>query len=265
MRSNSDPSFDQRIADWLEHDPSRAPDAVLETVLAAVPSIPQRRRRLVFGLARTDRAGGWRTIPVNSTFKLAVGATATMAVIVAGLVLLSPRMTPGIGGPGTTPTPAPSPPPSTAWQSHTSEDFAYTIDYQPDWTVTPARDPWPEGGWPNPSSHSVDRLGPASDDSLWVMVSSRELTAGETFADLRAELDTDNASICDVSNPRTVTIDGHEGRSEDQLCFGANHVIETFVSDGVRVYLIDWISPREVTQEERRVYDRMLASLRLGE
>ena len=37
------PDFDPRIAEWLEDDPDHAPEQVLETVLAALPSIPQRR------------------------------------------------------------------------------------------------------------------------------------------------------------------------------------------------------------------------------
>jgi len=37
------PDFDQRIADWLEADPSVAPPVVLATVVAAAPSIQQRR------------------------------------------------------------------------------------------------------------------------------------------------------------------------------------------------------------------------------
>ena len=38
-----DPDFEPRIADWLEADPDLAPAPVLSTVLAAFPSIPQRR------------------------------------------------------------------------------------------------------------------------------------------------------------------------------------------------------------------------------
>ncbi len=37
------PEFDIRIADWLEDDPDKAPSIVLETVVGALPSIPQRR------------------------------------------------------------------------------------------------------------------------------------------------------------------------------------------------------------------------------
>ena len=35
--------FDDRIAEWLEIDPTAAPPQVLETVLAAMPQISQRR------------------------------------------------------------------------------------------------------------------------------------------------------------------------------------------------------------------------------
>ena len=39
----TDPDFEPRVADWLEADPDHAPAPVLSTVLAAFPSIPQRR------------------------------------------------------------------------------------------------------------------------------------------------------------------------------------------------------------------------------
>ena len=43
MNRPTEPDFDQRIADWLEDEPNLAPRQALETVLAAYPSIPQRR------------------------------------------------------------------------------------------------------------------------------------------------------------------------------------------------------------------------------
>jgi hypothetical protein len=53
-------NFDDRLHDWFEDGPTDAPGQVLDTVLAAVPSIPQRRagwrvpRRIspIFGFAR---------------------------------------------------------------------------------------------------------------------------------------------------------------------------------------------------------------------
>ena len=43
MNRSTEPDFDQRIADWLEDDPNHAPRLAIDTVLAAYPSIPQRR------------------------------------------------------------------------------------------------------------------------------------------------------------------------------------------------------------------------------
>lgn len=53
-------NFDDRLHDWFEDGPTDAPSQVLDTVLAAVPSIPQRRARWrvprsippIFGVAR---------------------------------------------------------------------------------------------------------------------------------------------------------------------------------------------------------------------
>jgi hypothetical protein len=97
------------------------------------------------------------------------------------------------------------------------------------------------------------------------MVSSRELASDETTADVRAALDEANRTICDITNPQTVSVDGHDSRTEEQLCFGANHVLETLASDGVRVFLIDWISPAEITEDEQATYAEMLARFRFAE
>ena len=43
MNSPDDLLFDHRIADWLEQDPKTAPSSALDVVLAAFPSVPQRR------------------------------------------------------------------------------------------------------------------------------------------------------------------------------------------------------------------------------
>jgi hypothetical protein len=71
------PGFDQRIADWLEDDPDDAPDIVLSTVLAAFPSIPQRR---------ATRAP-WRPTSMNR-FLLAVGAASVVAVVLGATSFL---------------------------------------------------------------------------------------------------------------------------------------------------------------------------------
>jgi hypothetical protein len=89
--------FDPRIADWLEGEPIQAPGAVLDTVLAAFPSVAQRR---------PSRAP-WR-FPTMSRFAL-VGGAAALALVLAGALLLL-RPGPNVGAPTTPPPPAsPSP------------------------------------------------------------------------------------------------------------------------------------------------------------
>ena len=92
-----DPGFDPRIADWLEADPDRAPREVLDTVLAALPSVPQRRALRV----------PWR-FPEMLINRLAVTAVAIVIVIAGGAFAWS-RL-PGDGGVGTGPQPTQSPP-----------------------------------------------------------------------------------------------------------------------------------------------------------
>jgi hypothetical protein len=101
------PDFDQRLADWLEPDPTFAPPDILPTVVAAFPSIPQRR---------AQRAP-WR-LPAMTRFAL-VGAAAALVVVLGlgGLLLANRPIGPGVLGapsphPMPTPTAMPTPPPS---------------------------------------------------------------------------------------------------------------------------------------------------------
>ena len=67
-----DPGFDPRVADWLESDPGNAPDAVLDSVLVAFPSIPQRRSVRL----------RWRPATMNRLALLAAAAaTVTVSII----------------------------------------------------------------------------------------------------------------------------------------------------------------------------------------
>ena len=76
MNRSTELDFDQRIADWLEDDPNLAPRQVLDTVLAAYPSIPQRRR------------APWRFPTMTLTFRLATAAVIG-ALVLGGAFLLT--------------------------------------------------------------------------------------------------------------------------------------------------------------------------------
>jgi TolB protein len=79
MNPSDEALFDARIADWLEDDPHAAPDQALDVVLAAFPSIKQRRA------ARAP----WRFLDMSAPLKLAFAAAA-IAVVVGGVILFGP-------------------------------------------------------------------------------------------------------------------------------------------------------------------------------
>jgi TolB protein len=79
MNRSDEALFDTRIADWLEDDPHAAPDQALDVVLAAFPSIKQRRA------ARAP----WRFLDMSAPLKLAFAAAA-IAVVVGGVMLFGP-------------------------------------------------------------------------------------------------------------------------------------------------------------------------------
>jgi hypothetical protein len=85
------PEFDYRIADWLEDDPDMAPSIVLETVVGALPSIPQRR--------------SWRFLPRFYPMpRLSIAAT-LLLVAAVGLSAWIAGSRGGMGGVPTTPLP----------------------------------------------------------------------------------------------------------------------------------------------------------------
>jgi hypothetical protein len=90
MTRQPDPTFDQRIADWLEEDPSSAPREVLGTVLAAFPSIAQRP------VLRRP----WRS---PSMYRFALPAAAALVVVLGAGLLLPRLLTPPAGNPTTSP------------------------------------------------------------------------------------------------------------------------------------------------------------------
>ena len=98
-----DPGFEPRVADWLETDPGNAPNAVLDTVLAAFPSIPQRRSTRM----------RWRSPTMNRlVFLAAATATVTVSIVAVTGGVFSPGPNTVVASASPTETAAPTASPS---------------------------------------------------------------------------------------------------------------------------------------------------------
>jgi hypothetical protein len=259
--------FDPRIADWLEDDPNHVPDQALEIVLAAIPSIKQRHGSRL----------PWRFSPMSTSFKLALGAAAVVAVLLGGAFALGPRPPNGIGGPGPTPSPSISPSPSpsapaaidtSTWKSYTSERFGISGAYPPDFGATPASKFWVVPETDSTTSAEWDLLYLGSGDPTW-SVASVALADGETPD---AWLNAYRASQNDPSRPAAcnpspealspLTIDGHAGT----LRLGCSEIEALVVVDGRAYSIGGWggtLTTPGMPEGERERFEAFLSTIKL--
>jgi hypothetical protein len=123
--------FDDRIAEWLEDDPLKAPPQVLETVLAAVPSVPQRRA----GLA-------WQPAALPRVWQLAAAVVLVLVLSFMALQVLNP------------PTVAPSQSPQASSMPSATASPPGPSPTAVAATTAPAAAPLPEeliGAWHHPA------------------------------------------------------------------------------------------------------------------
>jgi hypothetical protein len=174
--------FDPRIADWLEDDTDRAPALVLDTVLAAFPSIPQRRAARV----------PWRFQTMYRYALLGAAVVAIVAIGVGGFALGS-----GPTSPPASVAPSPSPSPSqAAWPSYakpysfdlstraSSPLYGYSIAMDPAWTFTAATVAADDQTATDETG--ADHLAITGSDTT-IAVTRTALTGGETFDTYLAE------------------------------------------------------------------------------
>jgi hypothetical protein len=197
-------NFDDRLHDWFEEGPTDAPGEVLDTVLAAVPSIPQRRA--------ARRVSRW--ISPMSGFARALAGVAIAVGLGTALVLVL-RPTPG--GVGSEASPSPS---AVAVVPPTPVPSAPVL------IVTPA-----------PSPTAVEPCKPANLDAritLW------EGAMGQRIA--HVELTNTGFSACVVQSKarpqlvdgnRSILIDGAAPAAPDPfLTVAPGGVLKTLVQDG---------------------------------
>ena len=186
MNRSDEPLFDTRIADWFEDDPHSAPDQALDIVLAAFPSIKQRRALRV----------PWRYSNVSSPLRLAVVAAAMVVAVVGGASLLGPQgAAPEVGGqptPSVEPSVGPSPSPAattsvldtSAWTTYTSSRYGFTIAHPADWSEVPADHDWsfesePQA-WDSSGTESFTAEGTAEGQGVRVSAWSATVDPGTT-------------------------------------------------------------------------------------
>lgn len=259
--------FDQRLADWLEDGPADAPDQILETVLAALPSIPQRRAAL-----RVP----WRTSSMNGYTRMLAGIAAVVAIAV-GVLILRPGPSSSRIGAGQSVSPAPSASASSVptpealasvpigWKTYFSSRFAYAIAHPADWPVTPATADFPDPVFPDKDSTEHDVFGGPSTNGRMLFVSSVPLKADKTPADWLVQLDNTNANhACQLSMARTVTVGGASAREEEMVCMGTDHIVEVVMANQSRLFQINLFQSVAVTDADRATLAGFLASFQFG-
>jgi hypothetical protein len=195
-------NFDDRLHDWFEEGPTDAPGEVLDTVLAAVPSIPQRRAAW--------RVSRWIS-PMSGFARALAGVAIAVGLGTALFFVLRP--TPGGVGSEASPSPAVVAPPT-------------AIESQAAIASTPA-----------PAATAVEPCGLAN---LEARITLWEGAAGHRIADV--ELTNTGFSACVVQakarpqlvdGNRSILIDGAAPAGSDPfLTVAPGGVLKTLVQDG---------------------------------
>lgn len=207
---NPESPFEDRLDDWFEGGPTDAPGQLLDTVLAAVPSIPQRR-----GALRIP----WRTSPMLGFARGIAGIAITLGLGAAALFFLVLRPTPAaiVGGQASpSPSVAASPTPS----------------------ASPASTPSPDATTgPTPAAPAIGSCDPAH---LVARITLWEGAAGHRIA--RIELANAASGPCIVqamAKPQlvdgngSVLIDGAAPTAPDPfLTVDPGGILQTLVQDG---------------------------------
>jgi hypothetical protein len=220
----------------------------------------------------------WRFSPMSTSFKLAFGAAAVIAVALGGAFALGSRPPDnGIGGPGPTPSPAirPSPWPTTSpatdtstWKPFTSARHGFTVAVPPAFVSQPASKFWviPEGPATSPAEWDLFFGGPGN--NTWAASSIRVNTdiTNDEWADAYREGQDDPSlpSVCAPSRQALtdVSIDGHSAR----LRVGCGDIEALVFADGRVWSFSGWTSNSGspgVPDEFRSLFNTWLTTIKL--
>ena len=242
--------FDNRIADWLEDDPVEAPPQVLETVLAAVPSIPQRRASGPFG--RALFWPGLRFAPAAATIVVA-------ALLLVGLAL-------SVIGPPPSPTPTPVATPISL-VSFESPLYGYSISHPEGWRVTPANERIAGINPPFVDTGVADQFNGVSggpNANTTIVAAMSEVAVGTTLDRWTGQT---AGAVCGTpTEPKeTIQVAGLPATvSTFARCNSYFHIWVTLVR-GTQAFHIVWLNFSGTETADRALLDRVLATFVLPE
>lgn len=191
------PPIDPRIRQWLDSGATRAPDELVEMVLAEFPSVARRRGWRALGFLRLP--GNWRD---------AIGVTLIVVLISSGAAIwiaqdeASHAGAPvplSSGPPSLLATPVPALPSATLLPeatgsptAFTSRAFAYRLAVPSDWSVSLGA-----GGWKGGVPTLLNRLGldRFSGTRGYVLIGSRPLAAAKSLDAWTASVVADSRSL----------------------------------------------------------------------
>jgi hypothetical protein len=206
-------NFDDRLNDWLEDGPTDAPDQLLDTVLVALPSIPQRRR-------------GWRVPWLSSPMSPMARGLAGLVIVAglgaASLFVVSRQNLGGVGGQGSpSPVIAASATPGTAPSgSPAATEAAATQTPAPPVAATATPAP-PVAATATPAPPAI---GPCDTTGIEARITMWEGAAGHRIAHVTLKnANTEACTVQAVERPQlvdgsgSVLIDGTAPSSPDPI------------------------------------------------
>ena len=238
--------FDDRIAEWLEDDPTDAPPQVLETVLAAMPQISQRRSAPL-ALPR---------FMASRRFAAAMAVLAIAALLLAvGAVVVGP------------PVSSPTPPNETTF---TSPIYGYTVRYPETWTVVPGKRPIPANVLPCARCEEPDNIWVVPDEVV-ITIAASPLPAGATLDSWTTSVTERmpakfNFGSC-LSSQESITVAGDPGTRSLYTCPGRsdNTVLWTTLVHGGSGWHLIWTDLAGVDPAAIRPrFDTVLATFIFG-
>jgi hypothetical protein len=200
--------FEDRLDDWMEDGPNRAPDQVLDTVLAAVPSIPQRR-----GAWRVP----WRSTPMLGFARALAGIAIALALATAALVFLVLRPTGGDVGSSPSPSPAAVAVASASASPSPSPTPSPTLTATPTPTAVPTPGPCDQA---NLTAKIVDWTGAAGSRGADVTLTNTGSSPCVVRALARPQL---------VDGRGTILIDGAAPAASSALTIAPGGTLKTLV------------------------------------